>query len=61
MDRSEVDASIARIAGRKSSTFVPIERAPRKLEDAPNWIHDLLSYMLIEHLIAKIHSILNAI
>ena len=55
MDRSKVDALIARIAGPKSSTFVPIQRAPRQLEDAPNLFHDLVWYLLIEDLIAGIH------
>ena len=61
MDRPEVAPSIARIEGRKSSNFMPVERAPRKLEDAPNLIHDLVSYMLIEHLIANPVLVLNAI
>ena len=61
IDRPEGDASIARIAGRKSGTLVPVARAPRKREDAPNLIHDLVSYTLNEHLIGKPHSKLKAI
>ena len=61
MDRPELDPSIARIEVRKSRTLLSVERAPRKLEDAPNLIYDLVSYMLIEHLIANPIFVLHAI
>ena len=56
MDKSRIDAIIARIAGRKSKTLVPVEVAPRRGEAALNLIHDRVRALLIEHMTVKIHT-----